>query len=172
MTGGSSPRTVERSTVRRMMDRPTVMVVDSFPLPGGQPDGCQYFVFAVGARRHRVWGMGVLSPQGLSVNLLGGEISHIGAVAIGIPRPSLARAGRRSATTSVFALVGHKEDDLAKSLANDLARRIGIPTVVVAGVHLRRARSSDIAAVLRNAESALEAIAAHVASARRSTRRR
>jgi hypothetical protein len=114
----------------------------------------------------------VLSPQSLSVNLLGGDRPHIGAVAIGIPRPSLTRSGRRSATTSVFALVGHKEDDLAKSLANDLARRIGIPTVVVAGVHLRRARSSDIAAVLRNAESALEAIAAHVASARRRTRRR
>ena len=172
MTGISIPRTDERSTVRCMADRPTVTVVDLSQLPGGQPDRCQCFVFAVGARRHRVWGMGVLSPQGLSVNLLGGDIPHIGAVAIGIPRPSLAHAGQRSATTSVIALVGHKEDELVKSLANELARRIGIPTVVVAGVHLRRARSSDIAAVLRNAESALEAIAAHVASARRRTRRR
>ncbi|MBI3122079.1 MAG: hypothetical protein HYZ03_07340, partial [candidate division NC10 bacterium] len=58
------------------------------------------------------------------MNLVGGDIPHIGAVAISIPRPSRADARRRSATTSVFALLGHKEDELARPVAASLAQAL------------------------------------------------
>jgi hypothetical protein len=134
--------------------------------------GCRCFSFATGAGRHRVWGTALFSHDGLSVNVLGGTVPHLGAVAVGLPRPSLARPGRRSATTSVIALVGHKDDELARSVATELARHLGITVVVTAGVHLRRAGSSDIAAVIRNAGDAVKAILAHAASAGRRRRRR
>ena len=132
----------------------------------GVPD-CVCARFSAGAGRHRVWGNALFSVDGVSVNLLGGDAPHIGAVAVAIPRASLARPARRSATTSVFALVGHKDDELARSMASDLARHLGITVVVTAGVHLRRARSSDIAAVLRNAKDAAKTIRAQAASAQR-----
>lgn len=129
--------------------------------PVAESSDCRCFPFAAGRGRHRVWGTALLTGQSLSVNLLGGEVPHIGAVAIGIPRPSLAHRVRRSATTSVFVLVGHKEDDIARSMAGDLARKLGITSVVVAGVHLERARPADIALVLRNADRAVKTILAH-----------
>jgi hypothetical protein len=110
----------------------------------------RHFEFSAGTGRHRVWGVSFLSREGLSVNLVGGDVPHIGAVAISIPRPSLARPGRLSATTSVFAVVGHKEDEIARPFATDLARTLGLTTVVVAGVHIRRARAVDILKVFEN----------------------
>jgi len=129
-----------------------------------QSPDCHCFSFAAGEGRHRVWGTALLTSEGLSVNLLGGDVPHIGAVAIGVPRQSLARRGRQSATTSVFALVGHKEDELARSMATELARGLGITSVVVAGVHLGRARAVDIALVLQNADRALKTILTCAAS--------
>ncbi len=136
-----------------------------------EPD-CRCVPFSAGAGRHRVWGTALFSTGGLSVNCLGGEVPHIGAVAIGVSRPSLARPSRRSATTSVFALTGHKDDELARSMASELARCLGVTAVVVAGVHLARAKPSDIAAVLRNAGEAVRAIVAAAAPTRGHGRRR
>jgi hypothetical protein len=172
MTGAAQRSNDRRSRERRARCGVRVTVVDAGPLAQGAPEGCQVLLCEAGAGRHRVWGAGVLSPWSLGLQLLGGDRPHIGAVAIGVPRPSLARSARRSATTSVMALLGHKEDDLARSAATHLARRLGVPTVVTAGMHLHGARPEDIRTVLDNTEHLIEAIAAHVAAARRRTRRR
>jgi hypothetical protein len=140
--------------------------------PVADETDCRCVPFSVGSGRHRVWGTALFSTGGLSVNCLGGEVPHIGAVAIGIPRASLARPGRRSATTSVFTLTGHKDDEMARSVASELARRLGVTAVVVAGVHVAQAKRSDIAAVLRNAGEAVRAIVASAAPTRGHGRRR
>lgn len=123
---------------------------------------CVELAFEAGTGRRRVWGRALVSGGGLSVNLLGGDVPHIGAVAMAIPRPSLAARGRRSATTSVFAVVGHKEDELARRMAAGLARQLGVITVVVAGIHIARATTADIRAVVRNAASAQRSLAARI----------
>jgi len=160
---GGSTRFKRASAASAMAGRPVCLDV-------GAPE-CVGVPFSVGAGRHRVWGSALFSVGGLSVNLLGGDAPHIGAVAVAIPRASVARPARRSATTSVLALVGHKDDELARSMASDLARRLGITVVVTAGVHVPRARSSDIAAVLRNARGAAKTIRGLAASARKRKRR-
>ncbi len=128
------------------------------------------FDFDAGAGRHRIWGTAFLSHEGLTVNLVGGEVPHIGAVAVSIPRPSRADAGRRGASTSVITVAGHKEDELARPFAAELARALGRTTVVVAGVHIRRARPADLAKVFENAGRAVEAIIARVKAAARKSR--
>ncbi len=127
--------------------------------------------FAAGEGVHRLWGTALFSHASLGVNLLGGSRPHIGAVAVATPRRSLARPGRRSATTSVLALPGHKDDELARFMATELARELGMTVVVTAGVHLAGARASDIAAVLRTAGDAVKAIRALAASVRAEKRR-
>ncbi len=157
---------------RKSIGRPDPpMGTPEVPWPADLWPAGRCFPITEGEGRHRVWGMAVLTDRSLSVNLLGGEAPHIGAVAIGIPRPSLARAGRRSATTSVFALTGHKEDELARSMATILARRLGITSVVVAGIHLDRAGPGDIAAVTQNTDRALKAILRVVTLGARGKRR-
>ncbi|MBI4842521.1 MAG: hypothetical protein HY803_15920 [candidate division NC10 bacterium] len=138
---------------------------------GATPQTPIQFEFDAGAGRHRVWGTAFVSHEGLAVNLVGGDVPHIGAVAISIPRPSRADARRRSATTSIFALLGHKEDDRARPFAASLAQALGRTTVVVAGVHIRRAGPADIAKVFENAGRAVETIIARVKAPSRDRRR-
>jgi len=136
----------------------------------GTPRAPLHFDFDAGTGRHRIWGTAFVSHEGLAVNLVGGEVPHIGAVAVSIPRFSRADARQRSATTSVFTLVGHKEDELARPFAAELARTLDRTTVVVAGVHVRRASAADLARVFENAGRAVEVIVAKVKAASRRSR--
>jgi len=129
--------------------------------PGaGGPSGA--ISFAAGRGRCRLWGTAVATGDGVTVTLLGGVRPHLGAVAVGIPRPSLARRERRSATTSVLAVTGHKDDEIARPLADALARRLGQVAVVAAGVHVERPRAADFARIFRNAERVQEILLAEV----------
>ena len=75
--------------------------------------------------------------EDLCLVLSGGELEHIGAVAVAQPRPSLADPARTSATASVIALPGHKEDLLARELALKVASALNVAVCVVCGIHLR-----------------------------------
>jgi len=72
----------------------------------------------------------------LVVKLYGGDKPHVGAVAVGIPRPSLAGDEKISASVSVFTLTGHKEDELAKMMAGKLSAALNRVTVLTAGIHI------------------------------------
>ncbi len=70
-----------------------------------------------------------------NVVITGGEIPHLGSVALGVPRPSLQDPERTSATVSVLTLTGHKEDEIARPAAHFLASRLKAPVVVSCGIH-------------------------------------
>ncbi len=69
------------------------------------------------------------------VNVWGGERPHIGAVAAAQPRPSLTDPSKTSATASVLSYVGHKEDGIAKEMAEAISARFKTNAVVTAGIH-------------------------------------
>ena len=74
------------------------------------------------------------TSQGVSVSLFGG-IPHVGATALAVPRPSLKDPARISATSSVLTVTGHKDDELARRLAESLAAGLNRVVTVTAGVH-------------------------------------
>lgn len=71
----------------------------------------------------------------LVVMVTGGELPHVGAVAMAAPRPSLADPALTSATASVFTYPSHKEDRLAQAIAELLSARLETRVVVTAGCH-------------------------------------
>ena len=73
--------------------------------------------------------------DGLCVNIYGGDKAHIGSVAIAEPRPSLTGDGSISATVSTYNCVGHKDGEVADTVAHALASRLNRRTVVVCGIH-------------------------------------
>jgi gallate decarboxylase subunit D len=77
--------------------------------------------------------------EDLVVRCYGGESPHIGAVAIAIPRPSLADPKQRSASVSVYTVTGHKDDEIAVPLAKNLSASLGKTVVVVVGIHFEQA---------------------------------
>lgn len=69
---------------------------------------------------------------------------HVGAVALAQPCPSTTGAGK-SASASVLALHGHKEDLLARALALQVATYTGVNVVLVCGIHADNATPAQIA---------------------------
>jgi hypothetical protein len=102
--------------------------------------------------------------ENLLVAIWGGELPHIGAVAVAQPRPSLQDPDRISSTASVFCLLGHKEDDLAKAAAEILAAALNTTVVVTAGIHWDNLDAEGISRVLQNSEILIDLILQEAAS--------
>jgi hypothetical protein len=96
--------------------------------------------------------------QDLLVAIWGGDKPHIGAVAMSQPRPSLKDPKVTSSTASVFAYVGHKEDELAKAAAEILAATLKTNVVVAAGIHWDNLPQEGIQRVIRNSEILVDMI--------------
>lgn len=91
----------------------------------------------------------------------GGEKPHVGAVAVGIPRPSLEDPGVVSSTASVFALVGHKEDDVAKIIARKMSALLNKNTVVTVGIHVDNINAEGIKLIQENCDKVVKRILQH-----------
>jgi hypothetical protein len=124
-----------------------------------------HLAFEAGAGRHRVWGTALAVPAGLCVQLLGGDLPHVGAVGVSLPRPGGRHARAGAPSTSVITLPGHREDELVRPIAAELARALGRTAVVVAGIHLDAATAHDVAVLVRNARRAARLVLAAVRSA-------
>ncbi|MCL0108025.1 proteasome assembly chaperone 4 family protein [Peptococcaceae bacterium] len=103
-----------------------------------------------------------ITGDGLIVQLTGGDKPHVGAVVMSLPRPSLKDASDISCTSYVLPRLGHKDDEVAKPIAEELSRRYNIAVVVVAGIHIENATESEIKKVLTNADAALQKLIAQL----------
>lgn len=65
----------------------------------------------------------------------GGERPHVGSVVVAQAYPSKRQPGTWSASTSVLTIPPHKEEPMARPIAERLARETGAVAVVTAGVH-------------------------------------
>ena len=95
-----------------------------------------------------------------AVTLSGGEPPHIGAVAVAQPRPSLKKDGSISSTASVIALVGHKEDMLARKVALHMAKELQTVVSVSCGVHLDDVTEEEIQQILELSDSLMHMLIA------------
>ena len=80
-----------------------------------------------------------------NLSISGGDRPHIGAVALAVPRPSLRDPAQTSATVSVLTLSGHKEDLLARAVAENCASVLNAVIVVACGIHQEQASQAEIA---------------------------
>ncbi len=83
----------------------------------------------------------------VNVSLYGGDVPHIGAVALAQPRESLKGDGKIAASCSVLTLCGHKEDELAKYVAVTLAKRLRANVCVACGIHVEEITEQEIGVV-------------------------
>lgn len=99
---------------------------------------------SAGQGAFQVWARAWETEDGLVLGLFGGEKTHVGTVVLSVPRPSLSDPAQVSCTSSVLNLVGHKEEDLLRPLAEEAARRLRRPVVAVAGIHVDGATKEQI----------------------------
>jgi hypothetical protein len=86
--------------------------------------------------------------EDLCVAVSGGDKEHIGAVALAEPRPSLGDRDVVSATVSVLAVTGHKEDELAREVARDMAAGLNVRVCVTCGIHVDEAGPVQIQEII------------------------
>lgn len=108
------------------------------------------FSATVGEGRMEVRGTAVVTGDGVVVHLFGGELPHVGSIVVSQPRPSLQPGGGTSCTSSTLNLVGHKDDELARPVAEKLAKGLNQVVVVVAGVHVDNATAQEIRQLMQN----------------------
>jgi ABC-type sugar transport system substrate-binding protein len=85
----------------------------------------------------------------LCVVIAGGDAPHLGAVAVAQARPSLQDESRLSATTSVIALLGHKDDEIARLVAHALAAKLNKNVAVCCGIHIDRITRDELDSIDR-----------------------
>jgi gallate decarboxylase subunit D len=80
--------------------------------------------------------------------VLTGGTAHIGAVAMAEARPSLMDPQKAGATSSVYTYIGHKEDLIAKTMAEKVAKNLSRKVVVVAGIHWDHLKNDEIESIV------------------------
>jgi len=80
----------------------------------------------------------------LCVVICGGDLPHLGALALAQSCPSRVNPAEMSASVSVLTLLGHKEDQLASWVAGRISRRIGANVAVLCGIHLDTICEADM----------------------------
>lgn len=115
-------------------------------------------VFHAGEGRLGITLLVTITQEGLVAQVFGGEKPHVGAVALSLPRPGLADPGKVSCNTTVVPLLGHKDDEIAKPVAEEIVKAWGSPVAVVAGVHVDNASREDIDSLISNCMEAAKAL--------------
>jgi len=118
--------------------------------------------FSTPDRDHVVHSLALLVGDDLLSCFWGGTRPHIGAVALALPRPSIADPSVTSSTSSVLTLLGHKEDAVAKMVSERLSARLNKNVVVSAGMHWDHLDQESIGRILDNCLWLADRIAAAV----------
>jgi len=85
----------------------------------------------------------------LIVVLTGGDKAHAGAVAVALPY-------KKTACSSVISLPEHKDSDLAKPLAERIAKKTKKRVIMIAGLHIDNATEDDIYQLVKNSEKVVD----------------
>jgi hypothetical protein len=93
------------------------------------------FELSTSGGKYPIHSLSILLGEDLLTCLWGGSKPHIGAIALALPRPSLADPTITSSTASVLTMLGHKEDRVVTMAAEQLSSRLNKNVVVTAGIH-------------------------------------
>jgi hypothetical protein len=112
------------------------------------------FRLICGRGSFQVHAHGRLVGEDLVISIWGGNRPHVGTVAIALPRKSLREPEKVSSTSSVFTLLGHKEDIIAKEFSEKLSSALNKVVVVTVGIHQDRIDQRGIDKFIDNCDRA------------------
>ena len=110
------------------------------------------FSLVCGRGVYRVYARGGLIGDDVVISVWGGNRPHVGTVAIALPRQSLKEPAKVSATSSIFTLLGHKEDVIAKEFSERLSSALNRVVVITVGIHQDRIDEEGIGKFIGNCE--------------------
>jgi hypothetical protein len=114
-------------------------------------------MISVDQGKYRVWLKEEKLDNGIVFIIGGGELPHIGSIVLAEPRMS--RTGKGfSFTSQIINLHGHKEEDIARTLAEKVCVKKKIPVLCVCGIHIDNATKKEIKILVDNAEKLIKRV--------------
>ncbi|HHT62122.1 MAG: hypothetical protein ACOX4H_00270 [Bacillota bacterium] len=107
------------------------------------------FNFSIGKEKHAVNFFTIITQEGISVFMTGGNKTHVGGVVLNIPRKSLTGTGI-SSDSWVIPVPGHKDVIVAEEVGQKICRETGEITAVTAGIHIDHAAPEDLDIIRQN----------------------
>ncbi len=92
------------------------------------------------------------------ITLWGGTRPHIGSLAVAIPHPQSAPERERSSTVLQFSFPGHRDEAVARRVAERVAARLQRTVAASAGIHVPDITPEGIEAVLANTDLLIQKI--------------
>lgn len=92
----------------------------------------------------------------LSMTCFGGSGPHVGACALA--EPYISASGRISAAVSVITAPGHQDGKLAEMVSKAMAKRSGLRTAAVCGIHFDCLTSEQIEKIMNAVKKLCETI--------------
>ena len=91
-----------------------------------------------------------IQPVGEDILIVirGGEKSHIGSCVMAVPRPSLADNKKISCTSSVLNVVGHKDENICRMVAENFCKKFQVTAVCTGGFHVDNLTPEKISEVI------------------------
>ncbi len=86
-----------------------------------------------------------------NVVLLSGEGHHVGAVALGVPGYIDNDRARPTVSVSSLCINGHRDDELARLIATELAQKLEATVVVTVGLHGRKDTAEEMGSLCNTA---------------------
>ncbi len=106
-----------------------------------------------GEGRYQVTISAITTDEGIAVVITGGTKSHVGAVVLSSPRSSL-KDNSASCDSWIIPLPTHKDDIIAKEIAESFCRQLKVPVSVTAGVHIDNASGDELMLLRQNCQNA------------------
>ena len=78
----------------------------------------------------------------------GGERPHIGCTVLALPRPSLDGSDKMSSTASVLNVMGHKDEEVCRYLAEKVSAGKKATVVCTGGIHMNGITKEQIAEIM------------------------
>lgn len=98
----------------------------------------------------------------LNVTIGGGEEYHIGAAAIAVPRFEYKDGKKRTSSTSVICVQGHREDELTYKAAKYLSTALDCTVTVTIGAHIENISQDEFQLMIDNTNKLLDSIIENV----------
>ncbi len=118
----------------------------------------QYFKLSEGIGKCIVEALIARCGSDLNVTIGGGEKYHIGAAAVAVPRFEHKDGNKRTASTSVICVQGHREDELTYKAAKYLATALNCTVAVAMGIHIDAIVQDELSEILNNVNKLLDNI--------------
>ena len=114
-----------------------------------------------GEGRYKIDIYSVVTVDGISVTITGGEKPHVGGTALSVPRTSLSGCNL-SYDTWVCPVPGHKDTKVAVPVAELLCKATGKPVSVAAGIHIDNALEKEIVQLVDNCMEAAHLLVSRI----------